>query len=298
MGAPPQQTQYAHPQQQQAYGNAYGGPPVNGYQGFGGPQQQNGIPDLRAFGVNDATAQMGMTLGKNAMAVGQDYVQKNFGAYFLPTELLKHQFNVSNSYVLNKLRIVLFPWRHRPWSRKVRRSETNGQSEGYQAPREDINSPDLYIPTMALVTYVLMTAFLAGLKNNFHGEVLGIAASKAFVVLLLELSFVKLGCYFLNIQSPVQIAELLGYGGYKFVGVILTMIASVLLGRKMYWCVFLYSFGATGFFLLRSLRWVVLPDVNSNVGNSTVTHSQRGWRVRFLIAMAIMQILYMAILVI
>lgn len=60
--------------------------------------------------------------------------------------LLKHQFNVSNFYVLRKLRLVLFPWRHRPWSRKVRRSEVNGQSEGWQPPREDINSPDLYIP--------------------------------------------------------------------------------------------------------------------------------------------------------
>ena len=60
--------------------------------------------------------------------------------------LVKHHFNVSNSYVLHKLRILVFPWRHRPWSRKVKRSEANGQNEGWQAPREDINSPDLYIP--------------------------------------------------------------------------------------------------------------------------------------------------------
>ena len=58
--------------------------------------------------------------------------------------MLKHHFNVSNSYVIKKLQIVLFPWRHKPWSRRVRRLE-NGQSE-WSPPREDINSPDLYIP--------------------------------------------------------------------------------------------------------------------------------------------------------
>ena len=78
----------------------------------------------------------------------------------MPVAHLQHSFNVSNSYVLNKLRLVLFPWRHvrrtpvdrtdvaqRPWSRLIKRSETSGQAEGYKPPREDINSPDLYIPS-------------------------------------------------------------------------------------------------------------------------------------------------------
>jgi YIF1 len=72
-----------------------------------------------------------------------------FGGH-IPVPLLKHHFNVSNSYVLHKLRLVLFPWRHRPWTRKIRRSEVNGQTEGWQPPREDINSPDLYIPSPSL----------------------------------------------------------------------------------------------------------------------------------------------------
>ena len=64
--------------------------------------------------------------------------------------MLKHHFNVSNSYVMNKLRLLLFPWRHKPWSRRVRRSE-NGQAE-WQAPRDDLNAPDLYIPRACVLT--------------------------------------------------------------------------------------------------------------------------------------------------
>jgi protein transport protein YIF1 len=117
-------------------------------------------PDFAAWGMNDATAQFGMQLGHSAVAAGQDYVQRNvhfnlyisfplndeslqFGTMF-PSTTIKHHFNVSNSYVIHKIKLVLFPWTHKPWSRRLRRSE-QGQSE-WQSPREDINSPDLYIP--------------------------------------------------------------------------------------------------------------------------------------------------------
>lgn len=62
----------------------------------------------------------------------------------VPVNVLKHHFNVNNSYVIHKLRLLLFPWRHKPWGRRAVRLD-NGQSE-WQPPREDINSPDLYIP--------------------------------------------------------------------------------------------------------------------------------------------------------
>jgi hypothetical protein len=57
---------------------------------------------------------------------------------------LKHHFNVSNSYVINKLKIVIFPWRHPTWTRQLLRDEQG--SPAWVPPRDDINSPDLYIP--------------------------------------------------------------------------------------------------------------------------------------------------------
>ena len=130
---------------------------------------------------------------------------------------MKHHFNVSNSYVIKKLRVVLFPWRHKHWSRRMYRAE-GGQPE-WLAPRDDINSPDLYIPcaftvslfsipwslklnlaVMALVTYILLFALRSGLNSRFHPEILGVTASKALAVVLLDFLFVKGGCYFLNIQ--------------------------------------------------------------------------------------------------
>jgi hypothetical protein len=35
-------------------------------------------------------------------------------------------------------------------------------------PKFDVNAPDLYIPTMAYVTYVLLVGYILGLKNAFR----------------------------------------------------------------------------------------------------------------------------------
>lgn len=71
---------------------------------------------------------------------------------------------------------------------------------------------------MAFVTYILFVALKAGLTGQFHPEVLGLTASKALGSLVLEFLFIKLGCYFLNIQGQGQVLDIFAYGGYKFVG--------------------------------------------------------------------------------
>ena len=95
--------------------------------------------------VNDATAQMGLHVMGSMMGSSQEYIDQNVMRFF-NTQTLKPFFNVSTSYVGRKLTLLLFPWRHKPWSRQIRRNEVSGATEGYKPPREDINAPDLYIP--------------------------------------------------------------------------------------------------------------------------------------------------------
>src|SRR5438034_5937141 len=123
---------------------------------------------------------------------------------------LKHYFNVSNSYVLNKLGLVLFPWRHKPWSRQQERMTAtsptpNGQisqpqyTSIYLPPRDDLNSPDMYIPAMALVTYILLSTVLAGIRGSFHPELLGSITTTALAVVIFEIICLKLAMYLLTI---------------------------------------------------------------------------------------------------
>ncbi|KAL9714910.1 Protein transport protein yif1 [Leucoagaricus gongylophorus] len=269
---------------------------------YANPYAHNLPPaNLAPWDIDTTTAQLGMRLGHSAVAAGQEYMQRNFGTLF-PTTNLKHHFNVSNSYVMLKLKLILFPWSHKPWVRRVRRSD-NGQSE-WQPPRDDINSPDLYIPVMAIVTYILLTAIHRGLEKNFNPKILGESASRAIAVVILDFVFVKLGCYFLNIQGSSQVVDLIAYGGYKFIGVILTITSGFLKSSPMWTLVFIYSFLANAFFLLRSLRSVVLPDPSISISTNpnptttvTVNPAQRRRRITFLFFEAVLQILYMAILV-
>jgi hypothetical protein len=115
----------------------------------GNPYQQQGGTSGNVFGaygnfMNDPTAQVAAQFGQTAFRHGQEYVEQNLGRY-VNVSALKHYFNVSNSYVVNKLFLVLFPWRHKPWSRKQAVGQ-NGQDGWYLPPRDDINSPDMYIP--------------------------------------------------------------------------------------------------------------------------------------------------------
>jgi hypothetical protein len=300
-------------------------PAANQAGGFGGFANFTGFQGSGSGGdgvqtmFNDHTAQMGMHIGRQMAQAGGEYVEKNFNRY-LPVPVLKHYFNVSNSYVLHKLRLVLFPWRHKPWSRAHRHSggrstggvtpggntpavpaypgmsEADGNmngvsklSEGFAPPREDVNSPDLYIPAMSVVTYVLLVAVIRGLESRFHPEALGVSLSKALGIMFFEFILVKLGCYLLNIQGEHTVVDLFAYSGYKFLGVIITLLVGLMrLGRMAYWGVWAYTTAAIAFFLLRSLRYVVLPDPSSP-SSVTITHAQRSRRIQFLFSIAVAQ---------
>lgn len=253
-----------------------------------------------AFGgiMNDQTAQMGFQVGKSAMMAGHEYMEQNFNRY-VNVSALKHYFNVSNSYVVNKLYLVLFPWRHRPWVRQ-------NQDGFFLPPREDINSPDMYIPVMAFVTYILLSTLLAGIRGAFHPELLGLTATTAFVVVIFEIMGLKLGCYLLSISNESQLLDLVAYSGYKFVGVIVTLVVAEIFNRGegtggwIGWTIFLYTFFANAFFLLRSLKYVLLPDQSPNTSSGasyTVARAQRNRRTQFLFIYSyIVQFIFMWIL--
>jgi hypothetical protein len=204
---------------------------------------------------------------------------------------LKHYFNVSNSYVLRKLALVLFPWRHKPWSRQQARmagnsTGPNGQiiqqqySSMFLPPRDDLNSPDMYIPVMALVTYILLSVLLAGFRGHFHPELLGSVTTTSIAVIIFEILCLKMAMYILSINNDSQLLDLVAYSGYKFVGIIATLVASEVLtpgrgtGGWVGWTVFAYTFLANAFFLV---SWELPPHILTPLspllmGNNSSAH--------------------------
>lgn len=234
------------------------------------------------------TAQMGLNVARTMMAGSSDLAEKNLNRYL---SSIKPFFAVTNLYVLKKLHILLNPWRHHPWSRHstTRVSTTRpGEAETmYLPPREDLNAPDMYIPVMSFVTYILLFALLRGLSGKFHPEVLGLTASTALAAVIIELVALKLGCYLLSISNS-QLLDLVAYSGYKFVGITVSILFTALMGKGwMAWLVFAYAYLANAFFLLRSLKYVLLPDGEADgTANvySTAPRQMRKRRTWFLFA--------------
>ncbi|XP_064295801.1 protein YIF1B-B-like [Phalacrocorax carbo] len=105
------------------------------------------------------------------------------------------------------------------------------------APRFDVNAPDLYIPTMAFITYILVACLVLGTQNRFSPDSLGLQASSALAWLIVEVLAILLSLYLLAVNTSLTTIDLIAFGGYKYVGMNLGLIAGLVFGRSAYYVV-------------------------------------------------------------
>jgi len=222
-------------------------------------------------------------MGSTMFNTGKRLVDDNFGR-FMTISPLKYYFNVNNSYVMNKIKLLLCPFFHKSWKRRIMRV---GEVDSYAFPREDINAPDLYIPTMAFVTYILLVGFVRGTSLQFTPEVLGMTASTGLATLALELLFVKVGFYLCNCGS-VSLLDLIAYCGYKFVGIVVNILSGIIFGGYFYFFVAIYIGLAMGFFTIRTLRLVLVLESTRVVVDAPINSTSKNY---FLIIVAIFQMI-------
>merc|ERR1712086_797530 len=152
-------------------------------------------------------AQMGMAAGM-AANLGKDYAdQYRDAATAELTKLgfgldsLRRYFAVDNSYVRARLMLLLFPWpigsrKTKDWRRLHSTPDPNAPEKTIpMQPREDENAPDLYIPFMAFVTYVLAAGFWLGVAGTFTPEILAQSFSSSLVVWFIEVVLTKGALY-------------------------------------------------------------------------------------------------------
>ncbi len=130
-----------------------------------------------------------------------------------------------------------------------------GRQTHYQIPMLDENAPDLYIPLMAFVTYVLVTGYAKGTANTFTPEVLVDVTSSCLVMQALEMAAIRLGLYLL--QAPASLLDLLAVTGYKYVALNVNMLLGLNLGPRAYLAAMLYTGLATAYFALKTFAQAV-----------------------------------------
>jgi hypothetical protein len=157
---------------------------------------------------------------------------------------LHYYFDVTNAYVVKKLQLILFPFTSPgDWQQEL-------DNEGVPAsPRFNPHAPDLYIPLMSFITFVLISGLRSGYFGTFSPQILGITSSTCIVFLCFELLFVYGGFYFLQSALPSTL-DLIAYCGYKFVPCAVISMIHLLVGGQLYFPVFGYFAGCFAIFIV------------------------------------------------
>ncbi|CAI5652477.1 protein YIF1A isoform X2 [Oreochromis niloticus] len=222
------------------------GEPSNDMQGGGG------MNNLFA----DPMANAAMMYGSSLANQGKDMVNKEISR-FMSVNKLKYFFAVDTRYVLKKLMILMFPYTHQDWEVRYHRDTP-------LTPRQDVNASDLYIPTMAFITYILLAGMALGIQKRFSPEVLGLCASTALVWVIIEVLVMLLSLYLLTVHTDLSTFDLIAYSGYKYVGMIFTVLCGLLFGSDGYFVALAWSSFALMFFIVRSLKMKILPSLSSD----------------------------------
>jgi len=252
----PQQLPQQVPQQvlQQVPQQGFQQMPQQGFHG-GLPQMQAGASFMQGamggMGLNEAVA--GLVAGQ---AINQlnPYIDATGLRGWFPTVFagLQQLFNVGHSWVLRKLLLLLCPFVRRgqgaPSIGGLGGAEPSwaqggdgpcapgGGRAGSDGLKVDVEEPDLYIPSMSYVTYILVYGVQRGMISDFRPEVLSSTASFAFVLLILEVGAAKMGFYLAG--NTVPVLSILANCGYKYVAVCLMVLFRILSGSSPIYYVF------------------------------------------------------------
>ena len=93
--------------------------------------------------------------------------------------------------------MLLFPFRSSQFTR----------STSAALPVNDANAPDLYIPSMAFITYVLSMGLNKGMLKEFHPDVLVVTCSTTLITHALEVLGVWAASQFIAADSALSLVR-------------------------------------------------------------------------------------------
>jgi len=219
----------------------------------------------------------GQSIAGAAEQFGKDFFDegtaKMIPGFEAAMKRLRVYFGVDNHYVKKKMQRVLFPFLFKQWKRLETESTNPNLAVEYALPYSDENAPDLYIPSMALITYVLLCALCYGTAGQFNPEVLPDVTTKCFVTQLIEVMIMK-GCIY-SMQTSMDFLDLFSYTGYKYLGLSVNMLVGLAIGylsssessngHKAYYITFLWTASAISYFVLKTMANNI-PRVTAKTG--------------------------------
>ena len=188
----------------------------------------------------------------------RDKVEENKGYLsFLNVDGLKVYFDVTNSYVLHKLKVIILPFLvssddwikgfHDMHGGAAAADPTDGISFGNDdkkhRPSQNLLAYDLYIPLMAFVNYIIIAGFYHGANKDFTSDKLSYLYSKLMFFWIFNAIIIKGVFMFQQFgdATGVPFLDTLSLCGYQFVILCFITSAQLLAGTAI-------SYGVLGVF--------------------------------------------------
>lgn len=133
--------------------------------------------------MDSDTLNLGFKIGGQ---LGQEYISKS--NEWFSFSFLKPYFLIDNNYVRNKLTLIAAPYLN-----KEIRSGLRNEDDYDQSTQSAVDYPDLYIPLMSFITYILIVTFkIASLSTGqFDPDVLGYKTSVNFFLITFYVAVLK-----------------------------------------------------------------------------------------------------------
>lgn len=195
----------------------------------------NAYSDINAYSEFADRAGIPKVIADQAQAyLKQNVVQGTEG--WIDTKL-RPLFAVDDHYVMKRIGLLIFPF----------------------GRRREFDGPDLYIPLMSFLTYVLAAGYMIG-----NPEQLGVLSSSALFCLGLEVCLLALILNIFNVKTTFTFLQKVAFCGYKFVPIIIAMLASLLFRRTGYLAVIAYSTLSLGYFTVKSYHQSIASHNEDN----------------------------------
>jgi hypothetical protein len=160
-------------------------------------------------------------------------------------------FNVNHQFVAKKLSFHVVP------AVKLKTDSYQFNDNGVKV--RELCDPDLYIPLMSFMTYVIVIGLKKGVDgNDFHPEYLNTCATFAIVLTMLEVVGAKVAFYICGFPQ-IPFLHLFSLAGGKFVNLVLHTVLTMIIQAKLFQYLLCVVFGGSSAFgLLQMLK--ALPD--------------------------------------
>ena len=252
------------PEQGQGQQNMYSGAASTGVGGPTGGAPRQGVQNsMLGSQEADAMLNFGISQGSSMLKQQQDKWMPGVSGFW---QQLKIYFAANNTYVVKKLSMILYPLGVKSSQSWIRKNAEDGGYDNtlrnkWALPKDDTCAPDLYIPSMSFITYVLLYGLCTGMGSGaFSPEILIQAIWRCFIVQVLEVGIVVVALNFIN--SSLPFLDIFSYTGYKYVGLCVSTLARTF-GKVFSILTCLYTSAMLAHFILKSMASLV-PPVDSS----------------------------------